>query len=36
MYDYQIEKSGRKIAFRGKDAEVLEYLQGLETTSRRG
>jgi tRNA 2-selenouridine synthase len=33
MYDYQIEKSGRKIAFRGGDAEVLEYLRDLETSS---
>lgn len=30
MYDYQIEKSGRKIAFKGGFAQVLEYLKSLE------
>ncbi len=35
MYDYQIEKSGRKIVFRGGDADVLEYLQDLEISSSR-
>ena len=30
MYDYQIEKSGRAIVFRGEEKEVLEYLQGIE------
>lgn len=33
MYDYQIEKSGRKIVFRGQKDEVLEYLQSLEAGS---
>lgn len=31
MYDYQIEKSGRKTDFKGGFAEVLEYLQNLES-----
>ncbi len=30
MYDYQIEKSGRNIEFKGVYAEVLEYLKTLE------
>jgi tRNA 2-selenouridine synthase len=30
MYDYQIEKSGRKILFQGEAEEVLDYLQNLE------
>ncbi len=30
MYDYQIEKSGRKIEFKGVYADVLEYLKTLE------
>ncbi len=30
MYDYQIEKSKRKIQFRGNSKEVLQYLQTLE------
>jgi tRNA 2-selenouridine synthase len=30
MYDYQIEKSGRKIVFKGNFNEVLDYLHGLE------
>ncbi len=32
MYDYQIEKRGRKILFRGNYPEVHEYLAGLEDT----
>lgn len=32
MYDYQIEKSGRRILFRGGFEEVREYLAGLEDT----
>ncbi len=30
MYDYQIEKSGRKILFQGQAEEVLAYLRNLE------
>lgn len=30
MYDYQIEKSGREIVFKGFFNEVLEYFQALE------
>ncbi len=30
MYDYQIEKGGRKIEFKGVYADVLEYLKTLE------
>jgi len=30
MYDYQIQKSGRKIKFKGDFEEVLQYLSSLE------
>lgn len=33
MYDYQIEKSGRRILFRGSFEEVRNYLAGLENST---